>query len=67
MRVAVELDYPLGVNVKALVIFQNWRPRDIAGHFILELPIPSNLALLGPELLNVFFDLTAVENLLQAV
>ena len=47
-------------------VFQDRSPSYITCHFVIKLPVTANLALFGSELLYVFFDLPAEEDLLKA-
>ena len=62
----VELYNSLSIQVQLLSVLEDRCSGDVACHFILKLPIAADLRLLGPEPLDVLFNLFAEENFLNA-
>lgn len=66
MGETIEFDDSLGIKVKPGSIFQDRSTCNVIAHLVLKLPLRPNLFLLRSEELNVFLDLLAEQNLLQA-
>lgn len=66
MMPAIELYNSFGIGMESLSVFQDRRPRNIARHFIIKLPVAPYLGLFCAKLLDVFLNLPAEENFLDA-